>query len=227
MKITNLFGMQVYSLYEGEIVGTISGALFNHSQTKINAFKIFDQEENEYELLLSNIKAMTDCIVITNKNKLSLYSEQPKKSPMFKQVIDENGKTLGKIIDADIDENGNVINFITNSSVTIKPEHLYIRKSFIYYSLSPVTISNYRPRNKKVNTLSQIKVNILNSENAEDFLPKRIQYNPENIIGKVAKSDLFGINNEIVIKANQIITEKIIDDAIKHNRLNQLFYIAV
>ena len=63
--------------------------------------------------------------------------------------------------------------------------------------------------------------------NKENFVPKRVQYNPETIIGKVAKNDLIGINNEIIIKANQVITEKIIKDATKHNRLNQLYFIAV
>ena len=227
MKLTAIFGKQIFSLYEGEILATISGATFNNNLNKIKSFKVFDNEENEYELLLNNIKAMTDYVLVTNKNKFEAYFDFTTKSPMFKLVLDSSATDLGKIIDAEIDSNGNVLYYITDQNKTLKPENIYIRKEFIYYSEVPVSLSNYRPKNKKAHTLSNIKVNVLELKPQENLLPKKLQYNPESILGKVAKSDLEGLNNEIIIKANQIITEKIISDATRHNRLNQLFYIAI
>ena len=70
MNLTSLFGKQVVALYEGETVGTISGATFNNSLTKIHSFKVFDEDQNEYELLLSSIKKMQDCVIINNKQKV-------------------------------------------------------------------------------------------------------------------------------------------------------------
>lgn len=227
MRLSKLFGKQVYSIYEGEIVGTISGAVFSESQKKITAFKIFDQEENEYELIIANIKAMTDCILITNKNKLYIFASQTTKTPMFKEVIDENGKHCGKITDIEIKDNGEILNFITQQNLFLEPSKVYMRKNFVYYCTTPVKISAFKPRTKKVQSLSQIKVNILNINEQDNFLPKKVQYNPETIIGKMAKNDLLGINNEIIVKANQTITEKTITDASRHNRLNQLYYIAI
>ena len=229
MKLTQLFGKQVFSLYEGEIVGTISGAIFNDSFSKIKAFKIFDQDENELELLLCNIKAMADYIIINNKSKLQYYFEAKNKSLMHKTIIDDVAKNRGKIIDADIENSGVVNYYITDQNEQLLSNNLYLRKEFIYYTEKTISVSKYKPKHKIVSP-TNIKVNILyNNENSsrEKFIPSRIQYDPSKSLGKVVKNDLYGINNEIIIKANQQITEKVINDASRHNRLNQLFYIAV
>ena len=224
MKLTNLIGKQVYSIYEGEILGTISGATFNNSLNKIKSFRVFDKDDNEYEILLCDIKALSDCVVVTNKNKLSIMVGDEERSPMFKDVIDESAKMCGKIIDAEISENGLIESFITSENVAAKPELIYLRKDFVYLSSTPIKISNFRPRLNKPSSLKEITVNIMESK---DFLPRRATFNANSIVGKIAKSDLFGINNEIIIKANQQITQKIVTEATKHNRLNQLYYIAI
>lgn len=226
MKLTELFGKQIFSLYEGELVATISGATFNLALNKIKSFKVFDSEENEFDLSLSDIKAMSDFIIVANKNKLQPYLDFVNKSPMFKMVLNEDAKNLGKIIDAKIDSSGNVLSYITDLNHNLAPENIYIRKDFIYYSLSKIRISNYKPKENTQTSLANIKVSIL-SNNSENFTPKRVQFNPENILGKIAKTDLAGLNNEIIVKANQTITEKTIFDATRHNRLNQLYYISI
>lgn len=227
MKLTNLFGKQVYSLYEGEVVGTISDAYFNKNLTKISAFKIFDNEENEFLLTISNIKAFKDCIVITNKNKLEIFVNS-EISPLFKEVIDENANFCGLIIDAELNNNdGNILNFVTDKNINLNPENIYLRKNFIYYSKINVLMQNYKPKAHKIESLTEINVKILTENNKLNFLPQKVQYNPQLLLGKQAKNDLLGINKEIIIKANQIITQKTIDDATKHNRINQLYFLAI
>lgn len=230
MKLTELYGKQIYSLYEGEILATISGACFSANLNKIKSFKVFDQEENEFSLPIANIKAMSDFVIVSNKNKLDMYLEDTSKSPMFKLVLNNKANSLGKVVDAEINDLGIIDHFITDNNECLKPENIYIRKDFIFYSTTPICISNLRPKKKKIQTLSNINVNILNFEkhySQENFIPKKLQYNPESILGKISKGDLFGLNNELIIKANQTITEKIVSDASRHNRLNQLFYLAI
>lgn len=226
MKLTEIFGKQIYSIYEGEIVGTVSDAIFN--QTKIIAFKLFDKDEHEYKLSLTNIKALSDYIIINNKNKLEYFLENPKITPMFKIVIDENASYCGKIVDAEIDKDGTIKNFITDKEIELSPNQITTRKDFVFFSTKPIKINKLKPKNS-INSPTNIRVNILrNDEQIKDnFTPKKLQYNSASILGKVARCDLYGVNNEIIIKTNQVITEKTIDDASKHNRLNQLFYIAV
>lgn len=225
MKLTEIFGKQVYSIYEGEIVGTVCDAIFN--QTKLISFKLFDKDEHEYKLSLNNIKALSDCIVINNKNKLEYFLENSKTTPMFKIVIDENGICCGKIIDAEIDKDGAIEKFITDKKIELLPNEITTRKDFVFFSTRPIKINKLKPKNTVSPT--NIKVNILKSDEGpkDNFTPIKLQYNSANIIGKVAKCDLYGINKEIIIKAGYVISEKTISDASRHNRLNQLFYIAV
>lgn len=227
MKLTNLIGKQVYSIYEGEIIGTISGVTFNNLLNKINSFKLFDKDDNDFEIMINNVKAFSDCVVVTNKNKLDFSYQSKDTSPIFKDVIDTKAKMCGKIIDAEIEESGDIINYITDLNFTAKPENIYLRKGFVYYSPTPIKICNYKPKNKKPTSLKDINVTILQKSSQNNFLPSRATFNTTSILGKVAKNDLYGINNEIIIKCNQIITEKIVTEATKHNRLNQLYYIAV
>lgn len=225
MKLTEIFGKQVYSLYEGALIGTINGATFNQSLTKIKSFILFDQDENEHELYFSNIKALSDHVIISNKTKLNYFLSATSQSPMQKEIVDNSAKCRGKLIDAEINQNGSVECFITNNNEKLKPSYLYHRKDFIFCSEKKVCMSKFKPQKYDI-LETKIKVRILENSIDTNFLPTKIKFNPNSIIGKVAKSDLLGKNNEVIIKSNQQITEKIIDLASQHNRLNQLFYIA-
>lgn len=228
MKLSELFGKEIFSIYEGEVVATISGASFNNLNNKIKLFYVFDLEENEYELPIRNIRAMSDVVVINNCNKLNMYISNNQNGVMFKTAINNMGKNLGKIIDAEIDINGNVIYFLTNLNNKIEPKNMLVRKSFIYFSEEQINLTNIKPKQQKIKKISDIKVNILNHSLSQNysFLPTKTIYNSEIILGKTTKDDIYGINNELIAKANQIITEKIIADATKHNRLNQLYFSA-
>lgn len=229
MRLSNMYGKKVFALYEGEIVGTIAGSMFNSDFNKVKAFKIFDSDENEYELNFNNIKTFADCVIITNKNKLELFVDTHKQTLLYKEVISEFAEFLGKISDAEIDEKGNIINYITEKDITLLTRNIYVRKDFIFYSENKVSISNYKPRKNKQESYENIQVKILNfesNENTQDIFPSKIKFNTDSILGKIAKQNLFGLNNEVIIKANQIITERTIEDATRHNKLNQLYFIS-
>lgn len=224
MELTDFFGMQIFSIYEGENIGTVFGATFNKELTKIKSFKVFDSEENEFELLITNIKNMSDCILITNKSKLSspaFYNS----SPLQKSVYNEHGKSLGKIINAEVDKNGNIVNFLTDTT-KIEPKYMYNRKDFIYYSLKKIVMSKIKPKSIPILN-SEITVRILNFKDDKSIVPIKATFNPSNLIGKTIKNDILGKNNEMIAKANQVINEQMIADATMHNRLNELFYNAV
>lgn len=229
MKLTNLFGKQVFALYEGEIVGTIVEANYNIDFTKIMSLKIFDNEEFEYEIKFSNIKAIKDCVIITNKNKLTAYIGKKNQSPIFKQVIDQNATDCGKIIDCEIDSAGKIINYITDTNNSLTPENLYLRNNFAYYCSEKFIAKNLKPKHPKPSP-DKISVNILNFEDSQtptNIIPNKLQFNPRSLIGKIVKDTLLGLNNEVIIKANQMITEKTLTVATRHNRLNQLYFLAV
>lgn len=228
MNLTQLFGKQVFALYEGEVVGTISDAIFSSDLSKVIGLKMFDIEENEYEIKFTKIKAMKDCIIVPNREKLGLYYENKTSSPLFKPVISENAEDLGRISGCVIDKDGTIDCYITDQQRKLLPAYIYLRKNFIYYSETKFVCKNVCPK-KPVNSLADIKVNILSFDTKskyDNFVPNKLQYNAQTIVGKTAKATLFGVNNEVIIKANQTISEKTIIDASRHNRLNQLYFLA-
>lgn len=229
MKLTKIFGKQVFALYEGEIVGTVAEVDYNIDFSKITSLKIFDNEEVEYEIKFNNIKAINDFVIITNKNKLSPYVGKKNQSPIFKQVIDQNATDCGKIIDCEIDDSGKIINYKTDTNHALVPENIYLRKNFAYYCTEKFIAKNLKPKNPKLSP-DKINVSILKLEDAQgstNIIPNKLQFNPQSLVGKIAKDTLLGLNNEIIIRANQMITEKTLTIATRHNRLNQLYFLAV
>lgn len=229
MKLTKLFGKQVFALYEGEIVGTIVDVNYSIDFSKIASLKIFDNEEVEYEIKFANIKAINDCVIIANKNKLNPYIGKKNQSPIFKQVIDQNATDCGKIIDCEIDNSGKIINYTTDTNHILTPENIYLRNAFAYYCTEKFIAKNLKPKNPKLlpNKINVSILNIEDTQNTTNIIPNKLQFNPRSLIGKMAKDTLLGLNNEVIIKANQMITEKTLTIATRHNRLNQLYFLAV
>ena len=58
----------------------------------------------------------------------------------------------------------------------------------------------------------------------EPQIPQRVSMDPRSLIGKMATKDIFGLNNELIIKKYEIITQKKLNEIKKHNKLNILFY---
>ena len=227
MNLKNLIGKKVYSIYEGEIVGTVVDVTFKYDFKKIHSLTIFNDDEEEFSLPIASIYAMGDSIIIKNKTKLTSFVPGRNLSTISKDVFNNTATHLGKIVDLEFDQFGNIVKFVTNKEIFLNPNNISNRKNFVLFFDDKIKIAGLKPRNKKQN-YSKIKVNIFNIDDAKttNFLPSKLQYNPQSILGKIAKGDLVGLNNEIIIKTNQTITEKTIQDATRHNRLNQLYYLA-
>ena len=224
MNIKKIIGKQVFSLYEGELIGTIINVGFNTNYTKINSFTIFNEDDDEFCIPFNSVFAIGDGIIIKNKSKINTYITTNNLSCVFKEVFDENANSFGFINDFVFDKNGNIQKYITNSNIEIFANKINVRKNFVIFFKNTLKVFKYKPKNNKLD-LSKIKVKVLNINQA-NFLPSKLQYNPQNILGRISKGDLVGLNNEVIIKTNQVITEKTIQDATRHNRLNQLFYLA-
>lgn len=231
MKLSNLIGKQIYSIYETQEVGTTSQALFNASYTKVLGFYFFDNEEEEHYIKYNNIYAFGDVFAI--KNILQIASEFPideMPSPLNKKIIDLGGNFLGNLSDLNIDEKGNIVSYISSLGKEISISDICANKDFILCGEN-IKLASFRPREKrepKTESLQNIKVSIMRMEEPMpkiQYMPPKITVLPESFIGKVVKEDLFGQNNELLLKKNQNITQKALELIKKHNRVNQLYHI--
>lgn len=231
MKLSNLIGKQIYSLYETASIGTTCQAVYNKNHTKLLGFYFFDETEEEHYVKFSNIFGISDNLTIKNFNQISEhFPDQDMPSPFGKQIIDETGKSFGNLCDFELDEKGTITHYITTSNNVIPTQNILANNDYILFSTN-IKLGNFKPKEKKVNaqSLDNIKVKILKIEEPSQqnayYMPPKITISSQAFIGKTAKEDIFGKNNELLLKKNQSITPKTLEKIKQHNKINQLYYL--
>ena len=55
--------------------------------------------------------------------------------------------------------------------------------------------------------------------------PEKVSLSSKFYVGKCACDDVFGYNNERIVKREEKVTKSIFENAKKHNKLNELFFV--
>lgn len=227
MKLSNIIGKQVFVVYDATFLGTVNDVAFDNKYTKILGLYFFDQEENEYFVKTQNIFAMDDFVIIKNTNKISneFLLNKPL-SPLGKNIVNHNGKDYGQLSDLEIDEKFNITNFISNNNNSFTPKEIIIISKNIV--IGDLKLCNFKPRNnnKQFLSLENLTINVMKlpENNLQKLMPSKITVNSDVLIGKKLSKDIYGKNNELILKQNQIITPKQVVSAKQHDKLNELFY---
>ena len=213
-KVSNLISKKVISIEEGKLVGYVLNVFFDNDVKKyLGVVVVDDESENTFLLNKEDIICSgQDCIMIENSFKLQYEITLQLNNPIGKCVYDMNGQNLGFVKDVEI--NGSVVKKI----ITDRCEFL---QKFIYCAGDDfIILGNCKNKRKKINKkiteklqlpLSQImtkkeeeKNNIKNNEKIEQKNPIRLYVGENKLIGKRVKNNIFGLNNELIIKENQI-----------------------
>ena len=233
IKLSELISKEIISIYECQRIGTISGVCFNKTYNKIDGYVFFD-DESEFDNYISNDKIYSlsqEGIFIRNTSKIET-ANQESNSPVNKKVYSINGTYFGKICDAVIDLNSNLLYFLTDQQHKIYVKNFINVGDIILLKQDDkkISLSNFKPK-ESFNDISynNVKVKIVSMEqsdlNKKYSFPTKLIANTNNLIGKKSKSTLFGFNNEIIVKENQIINDNIVKTAKKHNKISELLYI--
>lgn len=229
-KITNFIAKDVISIEEGEYVGYILSCEFSDNLKMLDGFIVVDEEsEQEKFLPAKNIKIIgKNAIFIENLSKIELNLINYANYPIGKSVFDNKGNFLGK-----------VKNILLNN---LKPSKILtdfcqlpislvcsIGKDYVFIG------KNKKRKYKSFSINSELpKVEILSNQidesdnfkilqNTQNFtLPVKVTLAPSSLLNKKATVDIFGFNNELIIKEGQVITQNKIDKAKKHGKLNLL-----
>lgn len=226
MKLNELIGKQIFSIFDANFVGTIHDIAFSNNYTKILGVYFFDQEENEYYIKHQNIYSIDDFLTIRNMSKISnLFMLDKPLSPLGKQIISVSGKNYGAIIDLTYNEKYEIENFITTENKSISPTDIILISKNIVIG-EQVKIYNFKPKKQKETILPNLQVSIMKmpEEKQQKIMPTKITVNTDILIGKKLSKDIFGKNNELILKQNQAITPKLLMIAKQHDKLNELFY---
>ena len=236
-KLTDYISKKVVSLEEGECVGFILNVCFDEEKFKLNGFIVCDEESESLNFLSSNnIIAVSEYILIKTKYMLEFGEMVEANNPVGKLVLTENAQSLGVVNNA-ILINKKIQKLITNKCEINIKNILGFGKNILFFSLrkklnkknifSPKFMTNSQ---NKIEIQGEKKIEVKNENNNDINLtnsyqiPFKSTISFHDLIGKIAMIDVFGLNNELIIRKNEVITEKTIKSAKKHNKANFLMF---
>ncbi len=218
-----IFGKKVLALNEATMVGYVLNMCFDENLLTLKGFTVVD-EESERELFLPVQKVLAyegECVVIESAADCELALEKAH-NPLGKTVFDKNGVNLGrvekiKIINKKIDK------LITNKC-EIKQKYISnFSEEFIIFSLKKQKKLKNNIKNEKILNIPKIEIMQKGKNNIQSAPPK-MSLNATMLLNRTATMDIYGMNNELIIKKGEVITQNGINKAKKHNKLNYLFF---
>lgn len=230
-RISNIISKKVVSVAQGTGVGYILNAVFDDDLNSVEGFLVVDDESDSINFLpYSSVKNIADEYVIIDGREVLLFGEMMESNnPINKLLLTENGSFLGKIVDVFINKS-KIIKIITDSGEVCSKNIISQGEEYLFFG--------QKRRKKQRNTFPKIEnninlptVEIQNKNIKKDAknsnlieIPVKLSTSSENIIGKIATADIFGYNNEIIIRKDEKITEKTVKKAKKHEKLNFLLF---
>lgn len=229
-RISNIISKKVVSIEESLCVGYVLDVCVDTAKKMVEGYLVCD-ESNEVINFLStkNMLANNDYIIIKNINMLEFGDLVEPKNPIGKEVLDENGFSLGRIIDFEV-KNGKILKLISKKC-EINPKHIIdFNGDFLIFSQSkkkPIKKEfNFKNLNKQ--DLQKVEIQSFILEKKENLnsvqIPFKSRILTNNLLGRILINDVFGLNNELIGRKNEIINEKIIKKAKSHNKVNHLFF---
>ena len=193
-------------------------------------------------VVIKNSQALTLCI---NQNMC------PENNPINLHIFTTQGESKGKLANIEFNQKFEVEFFITDNNEKIKQNKLLTIGENLIFNTSEknLKITDFKPK-FKVTTQSDNVITILPKENdlqhiVSEPTPPKIENKPQEdkkenfkiytqptpqklvgngnfLIGRKALKTIYGLNNEIIIKKDNIINAKNLENAKKHSKLIEL-----
>ncbi len=229
-KASDYISKKVISIENGCVVGYVLDIIYDDDFKKIEKFVIVDDEsEKTFSIIYDDIKSKNnECLMIENNNLLQLYFSENFSNPIGKSVFNKEGLFLGNV--EDVLFCGKLIKKIITNKCEIPVKFIFkVGKDCIIYGKRSKNTIRYDFKSK--NNLPKVFIEQINNNNFYDLnkskeieKPIKLIANEKILIGREAKADIFGYNNEIIIKKYEKITQNVIYKAKIHNKLNLLFF---
>lgn len=218
-KLSNLISKKLFSFYEGAFIGVILNVAFDE-KFNIASLIVADSEgENEYAVVYDKTSVADGNVFVTSVGEL-LTAGASAPRIIGKSVFTNKGQFCGRVEDVYLSKKAAVC--FATESMSFLPSQIG--------ACGDVIILGKVAKGEAVNSFfaqhDEQKVFALASESVkeEPSVPYRVSTDAKSLIGKMATKDIFGLNNEILLKKYEIITQKKLLEIKKHNKLNILFY---
>ena len=218
LKASAILGMQVISLYEGQVEGYVKNLIFSQDHKKLVKLIICSDktEDKQYILKTKDIFKINDVIFIKNSTLISFAQNQEDNSPINLNAYLCDGVSLGKIIDIEIDEKFYVNKYVTSLSETCN-SIAKINKHLVVFNTENSTLKTYlfKPRQSAITNTQSVT-----SSTKTVLTSNTINYN--FLLGRKVCRDILTFNNQLLIKNGTLVTEKIVQIAKQNGKLREL-----
>lgn len=249
LKVTELIGKYVISLYDGQTNGEVENVLFDAENKKAKYLTIYDSNSNLTLVLPINkiYKIGDGAITIRNSAVLNQEVDVLKEleelhNPMNAKCFSVDGNLLGVVCDIELDNKLNIANILLNSNKSIPLSDIatFNQNTLLVYDGSKINIKNFNSKikitklplkteNRYVNIMEitepdEPETSPEGLANAEPVAigPARAITNYKFLINRKVSRDIFSFNGEIIIKENSKINTSVIDLARCNGKLKEL-----
>ena len=247
-----LLGLNVLSLYEGELLGKVDKLYFDKKLKKLIELELIGENDTCFILNSKNIyHTGKNAITVKNNQAVSLKVEDSiyTQAPLGSKAYSITGEFLGVIKDFTLNEKFLCEKFLLDNNQTLEIARLVScgKYTVIFYDQNTtIKVSKFTPKHspsifksKRQQTAKTLPVQppeesaqeVSQPSQSEPVLPdnvvdiqaqKTVQQTAEFLIGRVCTKDIFNFNNEVLIKAHAIITKKNLQEISKFGKLREL-----
>lgn len=211
---------RVVALDTVKIVGYILDVCIDETiMCKVGYYVVEEESESEFLIVNEDIVAIGEnTIFIESQEKLQFIMEK-KNSLLGKLVFDFLGNEYG-IVENLVFEKNRLVKVSTQKCEVMSKFLNKVGDDCLLVSTKKKRFGDAKKIFTKQNfdTLVRIQGNGIS-------VPQKINLSSNYYIGKVAKCDVFGFNNERVVSKGDKITKTIFENVKKHNKLNELFFV--
>lgn len=233
--LSEIVAKKVVDVNSGKVEGTIYDIVFSKDFKRITFLKMFDKEEEEYLIPTTKIYNFgQDAVVIRNKEALllsmNLISFVP--SPINLEVYSILGEYLGRVLDAEIEDNFVLKSLVLKNKKIPIDKVLNINESVIINTLDKkIKISSFKVKSINIKNQENVvsimtpQVEVVGSENYKINLtksPEKVIGNSDFLLGRIATKTIYGINHEIILRKENSITKNTLEIARKHGKIAEL-----
>ncbi len=221
MRLSNVLGSSVCSVFEGRLIGYTTSACFCEGHKKLSGFVVVnDDDEYEYFLPIKQIIGQNDqMLFVKNITSVSIQENMGLPSLINKKAYYLDGEFIGSVKDVVFNENYEVIQIIFDN-LTLPPEELFnVGEDFCFFCEQDKRpkLNKFAPQKKS--QIAGLSVQIMQAPPIyPSSIPPRIKaYDSISAIGKIATKTVLGKNNEIIVKKGEIVSLDCIKKAKQHN----------
>ena len=187
----------------------------------INGYYVVEEESEEIVFLpRDKIDKIKDAVVVKNGQVLE-YVEREIDPLVGKEVYDEFGIFYGRV---------RGVEFVKNKLFRLCTDRCEIMKKHVKNLSGNVILCNFMQSRKTkrkqfFHTNQDVSVSILSADGASFSKPEKVSLSSKFYMGKCACADVIGYNNERIVRSGEKITKTVFENAKKHNKLNELFFV--